>query len=66
MTDYVEIRRALSARRVLKFGPMPPSGPEGKAVWLKQMDECAKDLGLPNVYRTHPFKAPARLPHAAE
>ncbi len=56
MTDYIEIRRALSACRVKKFGPIPPSTPEGKALWLKQMDECAADLGVQNVYRTHPYR----------
>lgn len=63
--DFIDIRRALSARRVHKFGPMPPSTPEGKALWLKQMDECAQDLGLPNVYRTHPYRTKPTAPREA-
>lgn len=54
--DYIEIRQALSRYRVHKFGAIPPSTPEGKELWLTQMDAAAAALGLPNVYRTHPFK----------
>lgn len=54
MPDYADIRRALSARRLQKYGP-PVDGDTEQ--WLKQMDEAAQDLGLPNVYRTHPYTA---------
>lgn len=56
----LEIKQRLSGLRVHKFGPMPGDG--ARELWLSQMDECAQQLGLPNVYRSHPFKTPEPRP----
>lgn len=61
MSDYVDIRRALSSARLKKFGPIDGD----KETWLRQMDDCAADLGLPNVYRTHPYRT-KQIREAAE